>query len=163
MPRRVGCHLRTVSAHLHAAPPPRAFLASVIEVQHTIAALADPTSIKTGEQRGSAVRNGAKQVLGAMRITVGFGCETIVHRRQPCPHRVLGQELVDFLNHPTLDIPADFVFQDFLPQLLAQLMQRAQGAPRSLGFSPQALEFDRLAGTKHAGRSKPPQQCREVR
>jgi hypothetical protein len=115
MPRRVGCHFRAVSAHLPTAPPPCALLAGVKEVQNAIAALADVISIKTGEQRCDAMRNRAKQVLRCARIKVRLGFEAIFSRRQPCPHRVLGHELVDLMNHPRLNIPAGFIFKDFLP------------------------------------------------
>jgi hypothetical protein len=60
-----------------------------------------------------------------MGIKVRFGFEAIFSRGQPCPHRMLCHELIDLMNHPTLNIPAGFKFEDFLPKSFPQLMQRA--------------------------------------
>ena len=70
MSRRVRGHLRTVSANLHTAPPPRAFLAGVVEVQHTVTAFTNLRPIKISQQRGDAVRHRPKQVFGFARITI---------------------------------------------------------------------------------------------
>ena len=122
MSRRVCRHLRLVSAHLHTAPPPRALLAGVVEVQHAITALANLRPIKISEQRGDTVRNRPKQVFGFAWIIVRVGPEALFCDNQPGPHGVAGHELVDFLNGRTLNIPTGLIFDDLLPEFLPQLM-----------------------------------------
>ena len=63
----VSCNLPTIPTELHAAPAPRSFLASVLEMQHALSTLADPISIGMGEQRCRAVRQWGIQVFGLAR------------------------------------------------------------------------------------------------
>ena len=90
MSRRVRCHLRMVSAHLHIAPLPRALLAGVVEVQHAITAFANLRPIKVSEQRGDALRNRPKQVLGFARITIRVSPEARFCDNQSGPPGVAG-------------------------------------------------------------------------
>jgi hypothetical protein len=89
----VGRH-RSISANLHTAPPPRAFLARVKEVEHPIAAFANLRSIEIGEYHGDAVCNRTKQILGFTRTTIRLGLEPIVGGNQSCPHGVVGYDAV---------------------------------------------------------------------
>ena len=115
MTRSVGGYLEAISAELHAAPAAVFLLAGVVEMQNTVVAFANLSTVRSGKQNGGAVSEGSEQIFRFHWFKILFHCQAVCIGRKSCGQGVLGQQPVQFVKSRSVNRTAIFPTQDFSP------------------------------------------------